>query len=331
MQDDRPPIEIRNKRTSSWWAARWLALAVRWARLTAFCTFALVVALLVNTRRARGDVGEKMMVLGRELLPMADLLSGAQQVRINGESMFLASTVTDQSIGEVLDRYERHCQEHTGGLREELDSVPSQAKALLASKFPAAWSQRLGIVREQQDDEGMVVCIARDGGEGIRGLVEHANLFIADGELSHLGNLRYAYARKTSTGQTHLLTTFTEGPFNIYRILGGGASQHREELDRVPLPTNALTPMTFRVEGMPYAAQVFQSPQPPNEIAAYYIDALPRLGWEKVAGPGELFSNIVMRREGVTLIMTAVQLEDGGKTNVVLVDGAATVVENAVR
>jgi hypothetical protein len=276
-------------------------------------------------------MGEKMILLGRELLPMADLLEGAQQVRINGESMFLASTVTDQSIDQVLDRYQQHCEEHTGGLAEELDSLPAPSKAALVSRFPAVWSQRLGIVREQKDDEGMVVCLAHTGGGGIRGLVERANLFLADGELSHLGNLRYAYVRKTSTGQTHLLTTFTEGPFNLYRILGSEASQRRDELDGVPLPIHALMPMTFRVNGMPYAVQAFQSTQPPNEIAAYYLDALPRLGWEKVTGPGELFSNIVMRREGVTLLICAMQLEDGGKTSIVLTEGTATLAGKAPR
>jgi hypothetical protein len=276
-------------------------------------------------------MGEKMILLGRELLPMADLLEGAQQVRINGESMFLASTVTDQSIGRVLDRYQQHCQEHTGGLAEELDSLPVPSKAVLASTFPAAWSQRLGIVREQKDDEGMVVCLAHNGGGGIRGLVERANQFLADGELSHLGNLRYAYVRKTSTGQTHLLTTFTEGPFNIYRIIGSEANQRREELKGVPLPTDAIMPMTFRVDGMPYGAQVFQSDQAPNEIAAYYLDALPRLGWEKLTGPGELFSNIVMRREGVTLLISAIEPEDGGKTSVVVTEGTATLVGKVPR
>jgi hypothetical protein len=177
-----------------------------------------------------------------------------------------------------------------------------------------------------------VVCIAQnDGGGGIRGLVDRINLFLADGELSHLGNLRYAYAQKTSVGQTHLLTTFTEGPFNLYRILGTEATQRRDEIDGAPLPANAVMPVTFRVDGMPYAVQTYRSPQRPEEIAAYYLETLPKLGWQKVLGPGDLFSNVVMRREGVTLLMTAMQLEEGGNSNVVVTEGVATLAENAPR
>jgi hypothetical protein len=191
-------------------------------------------------------------------------------------------------------------------------------KAELASRAPAAWSQRLGIVREQRDGEGMIVCVAHNGGGGIAGFVARVNEFLADGELSHLGNLRYAYVSKTENGKTHLLTTFTEGPFNIYRILGTDATQRREELDGVPLPANAMTPMTFRVDGMPYAVQAFRSPQSPEEIAAYYLDALPKLGWETMGVPGDAYTNIVMRRAGVTLLITADQMEGGGNSHVVV-------------
>ncbi len=331
MANDNPVGTKIIGRPSSWWLTRWVGLGVRWARLAAFCTATLTVALLVSASRARGDVGEKMIILGRELLPMSDLLQETQHVRVNGESIYLASAVTAQSVHEVLDRYEAHCRAHTGGLEEEMDSIPAGAKATLASRFPAAWSERFGIVREEHEDEGMVVCIARSDGGGIRGFVERANLFLADGQLFHLGNLRYAYVRKTSAGQSHVLTTFTEGPFNIYRVLGTEKDTVRDELDGAPLPANAATPMTFRIDGMPYVVQAFASPDPPEKVAAYYLETLPRFGWEKVSGPGDLFSNIIMRRNGVTLFVTALQIEDGDKSNVVLTEGAATALTNAPR
>jgi hypothetical protein len=263
-----------------------------------------------------------MIHLGRELVPLSDLLQSTQRVRVNGESVYLASTVVDQSIGEVLDRYQAHCHEHSGGLAEQFDALPDSAKATLASRVPATWSQRLGIVREQRDSEGMVVCVAQNGGGGIAGFVSRVNEFLLDGELSHLGNLRYAYVQKTETGKTHLLTTYTEGPFNLYRILGTDATQRREELDHAPMPASAETPMTFRVDGMPYAVQAFQSPQSSKAIVAYYRDTLPREGWKELAGPGEEFATVVMQREGVILLVTAQQMEDGGNSHVVVTQAA---------
>jgi hypothetical protein len=324
MDHDRMSTPRKGERVRSWWVVRWLTLGVRLLRLTAFSTITLAVVLLVSAERARGDVGEKMIALGRELLPLADVLKGAQHATVNGQSIYLASTVTDQSVSQVLDRYETHCREHAGGLAEEYAALPAKTQALLAARAPAAWNERLGIVREQQDGEGMVVCLAQSEQDGIRGLVGRIQLFLKDGELSHLGNLRYAYVRETEAGQSHVLTTFTEGSFNVYRVIGTDSVTPRDELDGVPLPPDALTPMTFRAEGMPYAVQSFASPETPEQVAAYYLAALPRLGWERVLGPGELFANVVMRRNGVTLLLAALQIEEGGKSNVVITEGTAT-------
>jgi hypothetical protein len=300
-------------------------LGVRCGRVAIFSSVVLFVVLLLGAGRARGDAGEKMIALGRELMPLADLLHGAEHATVNGESIYLASTVTEQPLTEVLDRVEGHCREHAGNLEGDYAKIPAATRAILASRVPAAWSERLGIVREERDGEGMVVCLAQNEEGGIRGLIEHIHAFLKDGELSHVGNFRYAYAQKTSGGKTHVLSTFTEGPFNVYRIVGGEKEPPRDELDGAPLPPNAETPMTFRVAGMPYAVQAFASADPAEKVAAYYLDALPRLGWEKVSGPGDLFSNVMMRRQGVLLLVTALQVEEGQKTHVVVTEGVATI------
>lgn len=319
------------KRTSAWWAARSLAVGVRLFRLGAFCSAVLAVLLVIGATRARGDVGEKMVALGRELMPLADLIHGAQRATVNGQALYIATTMTDASLPEVLDRFEAHCREHTGGFADEFAAVPQRVQDEIAKRAPAAWSQRLGIVREQKDTEGMVVCIAQPDDDGIRGFARRVTQFIDDGELSHLGKMRYAYVQKTDTGRTHVLTTFTEGSFNIYRVIGTDDVHPREELAGVPLPADATTPMTFRVEGMPYAVQSFATPEAPDQVAAYYLRELPRLGWERVAGPGDLFGNLVMRRDGITLLVTALQIEEGGASHVAVTEGAPVDAQAALR
>src|SRR5262249_50372133 len=120
---------------SSAWAKRGLLFAVRAGRVGGFLAGVLVIVLLGFAGRGRGEVGEKMMSLGRELLPLADLLHGVQRVRINGELVYFTSTVSDQPIEMLLDRFEQHCQENTGGLAEEFNALPDQAKDSISAKI----------------------------------------------------------------------------------------------------------------------------------------------------------------------------------------------------
>ena len=306
------------------WVARWLTLMMRWLRVSAFVSVGLVALLIFNAHQARGQVGERMLSMGRELAPLRDLLRGTQSARINGENMFLASTVSDQPLVEVLNRFEQHCLDQTGGLRESFAALPEAARAQVSAKAPAAWRLRHGVMREEKEREGMVVCVARHGQGGFRAWVADVRRFLHDGELSHLGQLRYVYAQRTETGRTHVLTTFTLGSFNVYRALGQIEPTSGARLEAIPLPPNARRPMTFSLDGMPYAAQLFQVPGKPEDVTRYYLDELPRLGWTRVLGPGELYSNAVLTRRGKTLTLAAFELDDSGSSSVTLAVGGAT-------
>lgn len=318
----RPPRHVPSPRPRR--AARWLTLLARWLRVSAFVSVALVLVLLFNLHQARGQVGEQLLSMGRELGPLRDLLHGTQSARINGENMFLASTVSEQPLTEVLNRFEQHCLERTGGLRESFAALPDSAREQVSRKAPAAWRFRHGVMREEKETEGMVVCVARSGQGGLKSWVMDLRRFLSDGELSHLGELRYVYAQRTETGRTHVLSTFTRGTFNLYRAIGQLEPTSGAALEAVPLPPNAQRPMTFSVDGMPYAAQLFQVPGKPEEVTRYYLETLPRLGWTRVMGPGELYSSTVLTREGKTLTLAAFELDDSGKSSVTLTEGSAT-------
>jgi hypothetical protein len=305
------------------WAVRWLNQLVRWLRVCAFVSVALVVVLLVNMQHVRGQVGERLLSMGTEMGALRDLIRGTQSARLNGENMFLASTVSDQPLVEVLNRFEQHCLEQTGGLVESFASLSTAAREQVSRKAPAAWRLRHGVMREEKEREGMVVCVARRGQGGFRAWVADVGRFLQDGELSHLGELRYVYAERTETGRTHVLSTFTQGPFNVYRALGESEPTSGARLENVPLPPSAERPMTFSVDGMPYAAQLFRVPGTPEQVTRFYLDALPRLGWTRIMGPGELYSTTVLSRQGKTLTLAAFELDDSGSSSVTLTEGSA--------
>jgi len=305
------------------WVARSLTLLMRWLRVSAFVSVALLLLLLFRAHQVRGQVSERMLSMGRDLVPLRDLLRGTQSARLNGESMFLASTVSDQPLSDVLNRFEQHCLDQSGGLRESFAALPEAARAQVSRKAPAAWRLRHGVMREEEAQQGMVVCVARPGQGGFKAWLSDVRRFIKDGELSHLGQLRYIYAQRTESGRTHVLTTFTQGPFNVYRALGQLEPTSGARLEAVPIPPNAQRPMTFSVDGLPYALQLFQVPGKPEDVTRYYLEILPRLGWKRVMGPGELYSNAVLTRQGKTLTLAAFELDESGSSSVTLAEGSA--------
>src|SRR5580700_7207988 len=93
----------QTRQPSACWAARGVAIGVRLFRLATFCTVVITVLLVIGASRARGDVGEKMIALGRELMPLADLVKGAQRATVNGQTLYIATAMTDESLPQVLD------------------------------------------------------------------------------------------------------------------------------------------------------------------------------------------------------------------------------------
>jgi len=176
--------------------ARALGLLVKMARATTVLAVLACIALALVTRSVRGQVGEKALDLGKDLAAFADLVSGSHQVMLNGETIYLSSTIAEQGKREILDRFEAHCQEYSGGLFEEFAKLPKEKRDELEKKTPITWGMRFGMVRNENDDEGMVVCIAQNGGGGIAGVVERLTRLTETWDLAALGNLRYVFVRR---------------------------------------------------------------------------------------------------------------------------------------
>ena len=220
-------------------------------RAAAFCAFVFAVSSLVAARAVYGQVGESALSLGRDLVPFADLLYGTHTVRINGETMYLASAVSEESKGEILDRFEAACRERSGGLFEEFERLPRAKKEELQRRAPNLWGLRFGAVRREDASEGLVMCVAQHGGGGIHGVFDRLTAFAQTGELSELGDLRYAYVRATPTGKSHVLTTFTEGRFNLYRVLGRGGEPPGTDPPGAPRMAGTRRVLSVSSDGAP--------------------------------------------------------------------------------
>ena len=60
------------------------------------------------------------MALGRDLVPLADVLGRTTIVNLNGEHIFMGSVITEEPVKSVLDRFQANCGENPGPFNEIL-------------------------------------------------------------------------------------------------------------------------------------------------------------------------------------------------------------------
>lgn len=301
---------------------RGLGTLVKLGRATAFATVALVLGVLLTVHNARGQLEEKALRLGGDLAEFADLLPGTHRVRLNGETIYLASSVTEEDKHALLDRFEDHCRQHSGGLAEEFAQLPQAQQEKLAKKAPFSWKARFGMVRRENDEAGMVACFAQPEGDGIRSAVGRLQAVLASGDLGAFGNLRYAFVRKTEGGKSHVLLTFTEGHFDLNRVLGRGQEPGGEDPPGAPRPPRGRRVLSVSADGAPYGVQSFHTDETPQAVAAFYREVMPTLGWEKALAEDDVYNAAIYQRNGVTMTITALELGEGRPTTVTFVEGS---------
>jgi len=293
----------------------------RMARVLAYLSVLAAVLIFFYARSVRGQIAEKTLALGRDLAGFKDLFRGVHRVRLNGESLYVASSLSDQSMSDILDRFERQCREHSGGLLEQLDGLPQEARDRMAKQIPVLWNQRLGTIREERKDEASLACIERREGNGLVDAVKRLRAFAATGDLYEIGKLRYVYARPTEAGKVHVLSTVTEGSFNLYRIIGkDGAEPAGSDPPGAPRPPGSTRVLSAELDGSMFGAHMFAASQAPEDVLKFYDQELPSRGWSRLAGHGDLAIEI-WQREGVTMIVHAVQLSEGASTKVTFAEG----------
>jgi hypothetical protein len=301
---------------------RALGTMVKLGRATAFAVVVLLLGLALTVHTARGHIEEKALQVGQDLAQFADLLEGTHRVRLNGETIYLASTVTDEDKHALLDRFDEHCREHSGGLAQEFARLPQSEQKRLAETAPFSWKARFGMVRRETEEAGMVVCFAQREGDGLKSTIERLQAVVETGDLGALGNLRYAFVRRTESGKSHVLMTFTEGRFDLNRVLGRGQEAGGEDPPGAPRPPGGRRILSVSADGAPYGVQSFQTDAAAASVAAFYRETMPTLGWEKALAEDNVYNAAIYQRDGVMMTITALELAEGKPTTVTFVEGS---------
>ncbi len=252
------------------------------ARLAVFGCALGSLAIVSATHRAKADVGEAAIALGRDLVPLADVLGRATNVNLNGEHIFMGSVITEEPVKSVLDRFQANCAENPGPFNEilkRLNDVPAE-KRTGELKDPSINGDAF---RSETANEGTVLCITKGAKSG--STYEKAmTAFGQTRDIGSLGKLRYAYARKTSTGSTAVLSAWTEDSFSIDKLLPPDGSEPAGNDDgQVARPPSSKRTINAHIEGTSYGVRLYTTTESQANVVTFYDADMAKKGWARHA------------------------------------------------
>jgi hypothetical protein len=275
------------------------------ARVLAYMTGVGVVVAGLSFRSAMADVGEASQSIGRELLPLADVLGQTSRVHLNGETISIGNAITSESLDEVLDRFEQNCHEHRaasgdawaglGKMRDRFATIPEKSFKALPDqdKLKATLGRIMGLpvdsfgtYRTRGGEQGVVMCFVQTDGTPTDAKIAWKELK-ETGDLGKLGAVRYVYASRTKDGNTHVMTAWTDGSFNMNSIIVKDGDAPGDDSAFLGRPPRSRRVVVGSVDGTPYGVRIYESAASQAEVLDYYDQKMDADGWIKIKPPGE--------------------------------------------
>jgi hypothetical protein len=289
-------------------------------RLGVYTTTVFLGLAALAARSARSDAGEAALVMGREFAQLGGAIQNGNRVRLNGEQIYVGSTIVDMPTNEVLDRFEALCRQGA----QDLDSVtkdPSLGLPAAERSFLAGLGlQGLGIIRNESHGEGTVACVTRSGEGGFQGFTERVSRFTTSMDLHDLGKLRYVYTRPTSNKKrSQVITVWTDGSLKLNRLFPEpGTDAPGADPTGVPRPPQSSRLLSAEIDGAPYGIRLYESDQKPIEVLKFYDERLAAEGWSPIAEVPKVKAEArAFSKGGADLLVIA---EPGPRTSVSLVE-----------
>jgi hypothetical protein len=292
-------------------------------------------------RAAHAEVKNRTVELGRQMFQLANAShQDVNKLNMNGQVMWLGSSIAKDSVSSVLDRYEGECRKNSAQSTESWRELAQKIDESTAKKEETPL-MATGVMRAGDSAEGTVLCFTK--GEHSKPTVGEAFRSFADtGELGALGNLRYVYVKQSDHGRTVVLTAWTDERFNLRDLVpADGREAKGSDFGEIPRPPTSNRLLSAQVEGTPFGVNVYRSKQGPANVVGFYDDEMAKRGWmaidpeldrqmakrgqeNKTGAIGRLYE-----KNGVVLTLAA-NLDEGdtitalGLAGVVSAEGATT-------
>lgn len=261
--------------------ARLQGKVLAWLRVGAVFVAVAALSLWWGYGRVQAELSERALAFGQNLEAASKLHAGTTRLRLNGQRLALNSQSTAQTVEQVLERFERACGEHSGGVRDELDR-------LLASRREPRSElgfRQLGVLRaEGGSGEGTAACFASDARDGLSGLIARVAAALDSGDLSRLGQFRYVFARKSQlSGTTHVISVWSEAGLDVEQMFP--AQGDAPGMDIVPnvRPPRAQRILSADSEQAGFRSALYATRVSPAQAIASYDGALSALGYVPLA------------------------------------------------
>ncbi|MGH7284321.1 MAG: hypothetical protein ACRELY_22570 [Polyangiaceae bacterium] len=250
-------------------------------RVTTYLATVSAIGAGVTMHTAKADVAEEQVTLGRDLLPLADLLQGGRTVLVNGERAHVATVTSDESLETVIDRFAQNCSDNASPLSDAWKMVPGENRNEAHDAIAA-----VAITRELHENEGTVMCMVR-GKNSRDSFIASVQEFAKTGDLGAIGQMRYAYAKRGADGKTFVMTAWTDDTFSVRALTPkNGEDAPGSDSDDVPRPANAQRLLTTGIEEMPFVARAYKTTDAPGAVLAFYDLEMRNRGWSCVAPEG---------------------------------------------
>jgi hypothetical protein len=232
---------------------------------------------LIQIRHARAEVGDRTVEMGRQMMALANASQhDVNKLTLNGQNMFIGSSLSNDSVGAVLDRYESLCDKNRAQDNEEWrklaeSNAPAERKAAIGTA---------GVIRSgDNSNDGAVMCFTKTA-TSKPSFGEAVKTFAQTGELGALGAVRYVFASKSKNGKSVVLTAWTDEHFNMKSFMGDPTKDCAgEDFAEVPRPSDSQRVLSGRVEDTPFGLNIYRSKATPTAVAESFDAQLIKAGW----------------------------------------------------
>ena len=271
------------------------------------------VFTIIQVRQARAEVGDKTLEIGRQMFALANATQhDVNRLSMNGQQMFIGSSLTNDPVSTVLDRYESLCRETRAQSVDEWKALAA-AGATNAVKETSGVAKGGGVVRSGNRTEGAILCFTKT--EASKPTIREAvSAFAETGELGALGAVRYVYVQKAKNG-TSVLTAWTAEQFNLKAFVIDDPTRDAPGADfaDLPRPDGAVRVLSGRVEDTPFGINVYKGKGEPTAVIATFDKLLLEQGWigldpqleERTADDPHHPSGRLYEKDGVVLTVAA--------------------------
>jgi hypothetical protein len=279
-----------------------------WHRLAAYVVVLLAVMSCWTLRAASAEMTRMSLALGRDLLPLSDLLTERARVDINGEHVWAASALTSSSVHSVLDRFETHCREGGAtGITWGSGAAEKPAVAQLVDvRGPQGPQMTLGVLRSEAGDEGAILCFPKKGETS--SFMARLRGFAGSMDLGELGQMRYAYVRRDHD-KTHVLTMWTDQHLRLDKMAGIDGAEPGFDNPDLPRPVRSRRIVSTSIDGTPYGALGYLSQAAPGDVLSAYSRDMVGRGWTEARTIDD--SVLAFMKDGSLVTFATRKTDDG--------------------